>query len=349
MTVRPGLGAVRAADRQRRRHRRGRARCRQPAAPGGRLLRTRFDPDTSTARRTAGGPGPAAGARRPGRHLAALDRRVPRHQLGLPAHPQPRRRDLAPDPRPVHHPRDHPRRRPGRRRQHLRAARAPPGPRRPALRDRHRPDQEPAGQLDAGPARRRARVVERVAGEVLDTPLPVDGRPGRARPPGRPPPLDPRAAARPRPRRRVRRSRCSPCARVAAGRPARAPGRGACSPGTAPAPSATPSSPATSSPAPAPSYRRRRILEVDHVIGWNLRATWFQRRAGLTTLVATTAGGNQAVQCSTCPRTRPSASPTRRCPTWSRSSGPDPIVSFPGVQNQRRRACRRRHLLAAPH
>jgi putative membrane protein len=42
--------------------------------------------------------------------------------------------------------------------------------------------------------------------------------------------------------------------------------------------------------------RRRRILEVDHIIGWNLRATWFQRRAGLTTLVATTAGGNQAVE-----------------------------------------------------
>ena len=42
--------------------------------------------------------------------------------------------------------------------------------------------------------------------------------------------------------------------------------------------------------------RRRRILEVDHVIGWNLRATLFQRRAGLTTLVATTAGGNQAVE-----------------------------------------------------
>jgi putative membrane protein len=41
--------------------------------------------------------------------------------------------------------------------------------------------------------------------------------------------------------------------------------------------------------------RRRRILEVDHVIGWNLRTTWFQRRAGLTTLVATTAGGSQAV------------------------------------------------------
>lgn len=41
--------------------------------------------------------------------------------------------------------------------------------------------------------------------------------------------------------------------------------------------------------------RRRRILEVEHVIGWNLRSTWFQRRAGLTTLVATTAGGPQAV------------------------------------------------------
>jgi len=41
--------------------------------------------------------------------------------------------------------------------------------------------------------------------------------------------------------------------------------------------------------------RRRRILEVDHVIGWNLTSTWFQRRAGLTTLVATTAGGSQTV------------------------------------------------------
>jgi putative membrane protein len=42
--------------------------------------------------------------------------------------------------------------------------------------------------------------------------------------------------------------------------------------------------------------RRRRVLEIDHVIGWNLRSTWFQRRAGVTTLVATMAGGNQAVQ-----------------------------------------------------
>jgi putative membrane protein len=37
------------------------------------------------------------------------------------------------------------------------------------------------------------------------------------------------------------------------------------------------------------------VLHADHVIGWNFRATWFQRRVGLTTLVATTAGGGQAV------------------------------------------------------
>ena len=41
--------------------------------------------------------------------------------------------------------------------------------------------------------------------------------------------------------------------------------------------------------------RRRDALAVHGVIGWNLRSTWFQRRAGLTTLVATTAGGRQSV------------------------------------------------------
>ncbi|MDF1602962.1 PH domain-containing protein [Nocardioides sp. YIM 152315] len=41
--------------------------------------------------------------------------------------------------------------------------------------------------------------------------------------------------------------------------------------------------------------RRREALAVPGVIGWNLRSSWFQRRAGLTTLVATTAGGPQAV------------------------------------------------------
>ena len=42
--------------------------------------------------------------------------------------------------------------------------------------------------------------------------------------------------------------------------------------------------------------RRREALATPSVIGWNLRATWFQRRVGLTDLVATTAGGRQSVR-----------------------------------------------------
>jgi len=42
--------------------------------------------------------------------------------------------------------------------------------------------------------------------------------------------------------------------------------------------------------------RRREALHTPSVIGWNLSATWFQRRAGLTHLTATTAGGRQQVR-----------------------------------------------------
>jgi putative membrane protein len=42
--------------------------------------------------------------------------------------------------------------------------------------------------------------------------------------------------------------------------------------------------------------RRREALAIGSVIGWNLRASWFQRRAGLTDLTATTAGGRQRVR-----------------------------------------------------
>lgn len=42
-------------------------------------------------------------------------------------------------------------------------------------------------------------------------------------------------------------------------------------------------------------FRRREVLATGAVIGWTFRATWFQRRAGLTSLVATTAGGPQSV------------------------------------------------------
>ncbi len=41
--------------------------------------------------------------------------------------------------------------------------------------------------------------------------------------------------------------------------------------------------------------RQRDALAVDHVIGWTFRDTWFQRRVGLTTLDATTAGGRGRV------------------------------------------------------
>lgn len=42
--------------------------------------------------------------------------------------------------------------------------------------------------------------------------------------------------------------------------------------------------------------RRRAMLTCEGIIGWNLRSSFFQRRAGLATLVATTAAGRQAVE-----------------------------------------------------
>ena len=50
--------------------------------------------------------------------------------------------------------------------------------------------------------------------------------------------------------------------------------------------------------------RRREALEIEHVIGWTFRSTWFQRRVGVTTLVATTAGGRQSVTLLDVPEER---------------------------------------------
>ena len=50
-------------------------------------------------------------------------------------------------------------------------------------------------------------------------------------------------------------------------------------------------------------FRQRQALETTAVIGWNFRASWFQRRAGLTTLSATTAGGSQSVTALDVPET----------------------------------------------
>jgi putative membrane protein len=41
---------------------------------------------------------------------------------------------------------------------------------------------------------------------------------------------------------------------------------------------------------------RRDVLQRGGIIGWNLHQSWFQRRAGLVTLVATTAAGRQAYE-----------------------------------------------------
>jgi putative membrane protein len=41
--------------------------------------------------------------------------------------------------------------------------------------------------------------------------------------------------------------------------------------------------------------RRRTVLERDGVIGWVVQQTFFQRRRGLATLVATTAAGGERV------------------------------------------------------
>ena len=48
-------------------------------------------------------------------------------------------------------------------------------------------------------------------------------------------------------------------------------------------------------------YRRRDVLECDGIIGWNVRQSFFQRRAGLATLTATTAAGRQRYAVSDVP------------------------------------------------
>ncbi len=42
--------------------------------------------------------------------------------------------------------------------------------------------------------------------------------------------------------------------------------------------------------------RRRTAIRAADVIGWNFSSSLFQRRAGLTTLTATTAAGRQGYQ-----------------------------------------------------
>ena len=113
------------------------------------------------------GLGPARGAGR-----AAVDRRLPRHQLGL--HAQPRRRRLAPAPRAADHPGDQPRRRAGQRGQPSASRSASGWPAAPGS-----PPSSPGWTAASRAARcwcrrRPARSRGRSAREVLGTAGPVD-------------------------------------------------------------------------------------------------------------------------------------------------------------------------------
>ncbi len=73
--------------------------------------------------------------------------------------------------------------------------------------------------------------------------------------------------------------------------------------------------------------RRHDALSVRGVIGWNLRSSWFQRRAGLTTLVATTAGGRQSVPVLDVPEELAVALALEATPGFVTQFLADPVVS----------------------
>ncbi len=66
-----------------------------------------------------------------------------------------------------------------------------------------------------------------------------------------------------------------------------------CSPPTATAASATPWWAGAWWPARGSLIRRRSVVAAEGIIGWNVERSFFQRRAGLATLTATTAAGEQ--------------------------------------------------------
>ena len=68
--------------------------------------------------------------------------------------------------------------------------------------------------------------------------------------------------------------------------------------------------------------RRRTALEREGVIGWVVQQSFFQRRRGLSTLVATTAAGAEKVVVSDLALGRAIALADAATPAWSRRSWP---------------------------
>ena len=253
VAVRPGWLRLRTAHRPGSSLRR-RARGRQPARSTGSGCSRACDPASLRTRRSAG----RRWCRSPSRSSGALVLtaalsivRLPRHQLGLRAQPHHARRLLAPEPRPVHHPRDHVDDDRLARRQPRRAARAPAGRRRPALGDRHRPRPPPEGSSALVPP----RPARWSTGSPPTCSVRRAGRTHRC------------SATGPARGRAARLRALVPAVVVAGGlvavavvldgwtwllgRPRHPAPRAAAWATTAPAPSATPWSTATSSPAPA--------------------------------------------------------------------------------------------------
>jgi putative membrane protein len=59
---------------------------------------------------------------------------------------------------------------------------------------------------------------------------------------------------------------------------------------------------------------RRDALQRSGIIGWNIRQTFFQRRAGLVSLTATTAAGQQSYEILDVPETTSTALADRAVP-----------------------------------
>ncbi len=156
---------------------------------------------------------------------------------------------------------------------------------------------ERGGEVLLPPAPRDIAVS--VAARALDGSIRGHDRPSPAWPAGPPPKVEPSGC---------RRGGADGGDACSVGRPARRPGRSGSGSrcwrrrrrwrSTGTATSGTPSPTSYLVAGSGSLLRRRIVLDRRAVIGWNLRSSFFQRRAGLVTLTATTAAGRQSYEVS---------------------------------------------------